>query len=69
MRRHAEALLGGVQEMDVFQGAGYAGTQWKQWQYWGILARSDQRIAAVKLNYDGSWVVESCVPDVFWSGP
>jgi hypothetical protein len=48
---------------------GYAGTDWKQWQYWGILVRDGQRIASVKLNYDRSWIVESCVPDVFWVGP
>ncbi len=65
LRATAEAQLSGVQDTDVFQGAGYVGTDWIQWQYWGILVRDGQRIAAVKLNYDGAGMtVESCVPDV-----
>jgi hypothetical protein len=69
LRAIAEAQLTGVQDADIFQSAGYAGTSWKEWLYWGILVRDGQRIAAVKLNYDGTGMtVESCVPDVHWIG-
>jgi hypothetical protein len=64
LRTAASNQLTGVQSTDVFQGAGYGGRIFKQYRYWGILIREGQRIASVKLNYDGTWTVESCVPDV-----
>jgi hypothetical protein len=64
LRTVAENQLTGVQDTDLFQGAGYGGMNFMQYRFWGILIRDGQRIASVKLNYDGTWTVESCLQDV-----
>jgi len=61
-------VISGLQPTDRFRGAGYEGTAWKLWRYWGIVIRNGERIASVKLGYADDLTIESCVPDVHPAG-
>ena len=65
----ALAEVTGIVETGVYGGAGYGGGNFKAWRYWGIVLRDGERVASLKVGFDRTITIESCVDSIHWVGP